>query len=95
MADVTVHSCQCPDCQAGHEHRDRQRHHQINLVMSRLDEQQGRWLAALEPWKVGFGDPAAGAGGPAVADPRDGRRGRAAGGGRADGATLPTGRGHD
>ena len=48
MADVTVRACQCPDCQAGHDHRDRQLHHQINLVMSRLNEQQRRWLAALE-----------------------------------------------
>jgi hypothetical protein len=55
MADVTVHACQCPDCQAGHEHRDRQLHHQINLLMSRLDEQQRRWLAALESKKAGYG----------------------------------------
>jgi hypothetical protein len=54
MADVTVHACQCPDCQAGHDHGDRQRHYQINLVMSRLDEQQRRWLAALESKKVGY-----------------------------------------
>jgi len=81
--------------QASHEHRDRQLHYQINPLISRLDEQQRRRLAALEPWKVGYGDPAAGVGGPAVADPWDGCRGRAAGGGRVDGATLPTGRGHD
>jgi len=55
MADVTVHSCQCPDCQAGHDHGERQWHHQINLVMSRLDEQQRRWLAALESKKAGYG----------------------------------------
>jgi hypothetical protein len=55
MADVTVHACQCPDCQAGHEYRDRQLHHPMNLVMSRLDEQQRRWLAALESKKVGCG----------------------------------------
>jgi hypothetical protein len=30
-------------------------HHQINLVMSRLDEQQRRWLAALESKNIGHG----------------------------------------
>src|SRR3954470_22674577 len=55
MADVTVHSCQCPDSRADHDHGDRQLHHQINLLMSRLDEQQRRWLAALESKKAGYG----------------------------------------
>lgn len=55
MADSVVHSCACPHCQSGHDHPDRQLHHQINLLMSRLDEQQRRWLAALESKKSGYG----------------------------------------
>jgi hypothetical protein len=55
MADVPVYSCQCAECQAGLEHADRQLHHQLNLLMSRLEEQQRRWLAALESKKVGYG----------------------------------------
>ena len=55
MADVPVYSCRCPACQAGPDHGDRQLHHQINLLMSRLDEQQRRWLAALESKKIGHG----------------------------------------
>lgn len=55
MADITIRSCQCPDCQAGHDHADRQLHHQINLLLSRLNEQQRRWFAALESNKVGYG----------------------------------------
>jgi hypothetical protein len=55
MADSRVHACQCPDCLAGQDHPERQRHHQINLLMGRLDEQQRRWLAALESNKVGYG----------------------------------------
>jgi hypothetical protein len=55
MADITVHWCRCPDCQADHDHGDRQLHHQMNLLMSRLDEQQRRWFAALESKKVGYG----------------------------------------
>jgi len=55
MADLTVHQCACPDCVSGREHPERQRHHQINLVMSRLNEQQRRWLAALESKRAGYG----------------------------------------
>ena len=55
MADGAVHACACPHCRSGHAHPDRQLHHQINLLMSRLDEQQRRWLAALESTKAGYG----------------------------------------
>lgn len=55
MADSTIHPCQCPSCRSGQDHPDRQHHHHINLLMSRLDEQQRRWLAALESRKAGYG----------------------------------------
>jgi len=55
MADATVHACQCWCCLAGQDHPDRRLHHEINLLMSRLDEQQRRWLAALESKKLGYG----------------------------------------
>ena len=55
MADGAIHACACPHCRGGQEHPDRQLHHQINLLMSRLDEQQRRWLAALESKKAGYG----------------------------------------
>jgi hypothetical protein len=55
MADLTIHQCQCPACVRGEEHPDRHLHHNINLLLSRLDEQQRRWLAALESQKVGHG----------------------------------------
>jgi hypothetical protein len=55
MADVLVHSCQCPDCRGGHDHPDRQLHYHINLLISRLNEQQRRWFAALESQKLGYG----------------------------------------
>jgi hypothetical protein len=53
MADRVVRACACPDCQIRHDHPDRKLHHQINLLMSRLDEQQRRWFAALESQKAG------------------------------------------
>jgi hypothetical protein len=55
MADTELHQCQCPDCIAGHEHRDRELHRQMNVLFGRLDEQQRRWVAALESKKVGHG----------------------------------------
>jgi hypothetical protein len=55
MADTTIHQCECPHCQTGRDHPDRQWHAQVNLLMSRLDEQQSRWLAALQAQKVGYG----------------------------------------
>jgi hypothetical protein len=55
MADTVVHCCSCPQCQSGQDHPDQQLHYQINLLMSRLDEQQRRWFAALESKKVGYG----------------------------------------
>jgi hypothetical protein len=54
VADVVIHACQCADC-AGGDHAAREIHHQLNLLMSRLDEQQRRWLAALESNKLGHG----------------------------------------
>jgi hypothetical protein len=55
MADRTIHECQCPACRDGDEHADFEHHRRINLLMSRLDEQQRRWFAAVESKKVGFG----------------------------------------
>jgi hypothetical protein len=55
MDDNEVHLCQCPDCLAGAGHADRELHQQMNLLVSRLDEQQRRWFAALEAKKVGHG----------------------------------------
>jgi hypothetical protein len=50
-----VHQCQCPICQASEEHPVKELHSQINLYLSRLDEQQRRWYAALEAKKIGHG----------------------------------------
>ena len=55
MADSATHQCQCPDCVADVDHPDRELHHHMNLLSSRLDEQQRRWFAALESTKVGHG----------------------------------------
>ncbi len=50
-----VHQCQCEVCQNQGGHPDQAVHHQINVLMSRLDEQQRRWYAALEALRMGHG----------------------------------------
>ena len=49
-----VHSCPCPACHDGSgpvaDH-----HRRLNLVLSRLDEQQRRWVAAAEAQRLGHG----------------------------------------
>lgn len=55
MAGPTVHQCGCPNCRTGQEHPERVLHHNLNLLLSRLDEQQRRWLVALESQKIGHG----------------------------------------
>ena len=55
MADTEVRQCQCPGCHSGTDHPDRELHRQMNLLASRLDEQQRRWFAALESRKLGRG----------------------------------------
>ena len=45
--NIQVSQCTCEICRLGVEHPEQVRHHHINLLMSRLNEQQRRWLAAL------------------------------------------------
>jgi hypothetical protein len=52
---VDIHQCQCPHCRQGAGHSDRLLHQRLNLLLSRLNEQQRRWLVALESQKVGRG----------------------------------------
>ena len=55
MPNRTVHSCQCSDCLLTTEHPNRVWHHNMNLLLSRLDEQQRRWYVALEADRIGHG----------------------------------------
>lgn len=51
---LAVQECGCADCLAG-EHPERDDHRQLNLLLSRLDEQQRRWVAAREAMRLGHG----------------------------------------
>ena len=52
MSNVQVHLCQCPHCQ---KEAPQLLHQQMNLLLSRLDEQQRRWYAAVESNRIGRG----------------------------------------
>jgi hypothetical protein len=55
MSPTPIRQCQCPKCQELIDHPERQIHRQMNLFLSRLDEQQRRWYVALESKKIGHG----------------------------------------
>ena len=53
MSEPAVHACECPRCQQGEAHPDQAQHHQMNVFLSRLNEQQRRWCVALEAARQG------------------------------------------
>src|SRR5574341_2315251 len=55
MPNSVVHVCQCPNCQSPDAHPDKRLHQQMNLLLSRLDEQQRRWYVAVEANRAGHG----------------------------------------
>ncbi|MDQ3523158.1 MAG: transposase [Gemmatimonadota bacterium] len=50
-----MRQCQCNMCRRGGKAQVTMIHQQINLVMSRLNEQQRRWYAAVEANRHGHG----------------------------------------
>jgi hypothetical protein len=55
MDAPTLHECGCPVCQASADHPDKAVHRRINLLASRLDENQRRWFVAAEAMRIGHG----------------------------------------
>jgi hypothetical protein len=50
---MNIHQCQCSNCQQEAAHADHVLHRQMNLLLSRLDEQQRRWYVAVEANRIG------------------------------------------
>lgn len=50
-----LHVCQCANCQSSGKHPEKKLHLQMNLLLSRLDEQQRRWYVAVESNRIGYG----------------------------------------
>ena len=55
MRAPSIHRCECEKCRSRIPHPDRTLHRRINLLASRLDEQQRRWFVALEAMRLGRG----------------------------------------
>ena len=55
MPISAVHHCQCPACQQAEPCIEQGLHRQMNLLLSRLDEQQRRWYVAVESTRLGHG----------------------------------------
>ena len=55
MSALPIHRCECDKCRSRASHPARVLHRQINLLASRLDEQQRRWFVALEAMRLGHG----------------------------------------
>lgn len=54
LAEVVVQACGCVACQTG-DHPHREDHQQLKVLLSRLDEQQRRWVAGREAARLGHG----------------------------------------
>jgi len=50
---IEVHECECEACQKPKDNPTWPVHHQMNVFLSRLDEQQRRWYVGLESNKLG------------------------------------------
>ena len=55
MKQRLVNHCQCEICRTGRDHPDREVHRQINYIMSQLNSNQRRLLAAFEAQQLGRG----------------------------------------
>ena len=55
MDAVVVRECGCEVCRQGEDAKVLAEHRRINILLSRLDEQQRRWFVAHESQRLGFG----------------------------------------
>ena len=55
MKPQKIHQCQCEICQREEGHAKQKEHRLMNVFLSRLNEQERRWYAALEGKKLGRG----------------------------------------
>ena len=55
MSERISYLCQCDTCLRTGKHPEKTAHARINLLLSRLDEQQRRWYVAVESSRVGHG----------------------------------------
>lgn len=55
MSEPIVYQCRCSTCLQTGKPLEKSLHARMNLLLSRLDEQQRRWYVAVESTRVGYG----------------------------------------
>jgi hypothetical protein len=55
MQEAAIHICHCETCLRPDSDPDKLVHRRINLLVSRMDEQQRRWYVAAESMRMGYG----------------------------------------
>ena len=55
MQEASIHVCPCEACRGPDSCPDKLLHRRINLLVSRMDEQQRRWYVASESMRIGYG----------------------------------------
>jgi hypothetical protein len=55
VSEVKVNQCRCEQCQLSGDNPEKIMHRKMNLLLSRLDESQRRWYAAVESARLGHG----------------------------------------
>jgi hypothetical protein len=55
MQEASIHVCQYEACRRLDSNPDKLLHLRVNLLVSRLDEQQRRWYVASESMRIGYG----------------------------------------
>jgi hypothetical protein len=55
MQEAPIHVCHCEACRGPDSSSDKLLHRRVNLLISRLDEQQRRWYVASESMRLGYG----------------------------------------
>jgi len=55
MGARAVYQCKCAICQTGDGNPESEHHSRMNLLLSRLDEQQRRWYVGVEAERIGHG----------------------------------------
>lgn len=51
---MRIHQCQCRDCMGNGDQATKLYHSRLNLVLSRLNEQQRRWVVYLETYEMDY-----------------------------------------
>ena len=52
---AAVNACRCRHCLQLADHPDKRLHHQLNVLLSHLNEQERRWVMAYEANRLGYG----------------------------------------